>query len=77
MNLQLDPAEMLYAEISRALLGNAGFVARMAERAKLTKVQIGAGASLAFDPAQIGKTLAHRSWLRCANWARRPAGPSR
>lgn len=57
MNLQLDPAEMLYAEISRALLGNAGFVARMAERAKLTKVQIGAGgSSLAFDPAQIGKT---------------------
>ena len=54
-NLNVDPAALLYAEISRALLENAGFVARMAERAKLTKVQIGAaGTSLAFDPTQIG-----------------------
>lgn len=55
-NLRLDPAELLYAKISRALLANAGFVARMAERTTLSRVQIGAGGgSLAFDPTRIGK----------------------
>ena len=56
-NLNVDPAVLLYAETSRALLANAGFVAKMAERAKLSKVRVGAGgSSLEFDPTQIGKS---------------------
>jgi len=52
-----DPAEALYAEVSRSLLANSGFVARLAERAKLRNVKIGAGGSaLEFDPTKIGRT---------------------
>jgi hypothetical protein len=56
-NLQVDPAELLYAEISRSLLNHAGFVEKMARRAQVSKVQVGAGGtSLEFDPARIGKS---------------------
>lgn len=56
-NLQVDPAEMLYAEISRTLLANAGFIAKMAERTQLARVRIGAGgSSLEFDPARVGQS---------------------
>lgn len=56
-NEETDPVELLYAEISRALLANAGFVTRMAERAKLSRVLLGAGGSaLEFNPSLIGKS---------------------
>lgn len=55
-NLRVDPAELLYAEVGRALSGNAGFTARMAERARLSKVKVGAGgSSLEFDASRIGQ----------------------
>lgn len=55
-NEETDPVELLYAEISRALLANAGFVTKMAERARLSKVLFGAGGtSLEFNPSQIGR----------------------
>lgn len=51
-----DPTDALYAEVSRALLANAGVVARLAEKAKLASVKLGAGgASLEFDATRIGK----------------------
>lgn len=54
-NLQVDPTEQIYTAVGKALLSNAGFVARAAERSGLEKVKIGGGgSSLEFDATRIG-----------------------
>jgi hypothetical protein len=51
------PAEALYAEVSRTLLAHKGIVARLADKAALSRVQLGTGGfGLEFDPARIGQT---------------------
>ncbi|KAG9587947.1 hypothetical protein KCV01_g12840, partial [Aureobasidium melanogenum] len=55
-NLQVDPTEQIYTAVGRSLMANAGVVAKLAERAGLEKVKLGAGgSSLEFDATKIGR----------------------